>query len=140
MWIALLIAALLGITAGLHLYWALGGLWPGRSVADLESRVIGTLTGRMPPRLLTLGVALAIGLAGLWPLIFLGHIDVPLPRGLVVFGMWALTGIFGLRGAVTYVPGLWPSRQDLPFYRLNRRWFSPLILAIGAGFLWLLLA
>ncbi len=139
MWIAVFIALVLGTTAALHLYWALGGLWPGRSAADLESRVIGSRTGRMPPPLLTIGVALAIGLAGLWPLMYLGQVASPLPRGLVVAGMWVLAGIFLLRGLVAYVPGLWQGGQDLPFYRLNRRWFSPLILAIGAGFSWLLL-
>jgi len=136
--IATLIALVLVATAVLHLYWAMGGLWPGHSAASLVRIVVG-VKGGMPPRLLTLAVALAIAAAGLWPLVFLGQIRLPIPPLVVLAGMWALCGVFLLRGGVTYLPGVWRLDETLPFYRLNRRWFSPLILAIGAGFLWLLL-
>ena len=138
--IALLIFLPLEAVALFHLYWAYGGLWPGQSEAQLVERVVGVEHGQMPPRGLTMIVALGIALAGLWPALYLALIPSPLPRWLIGVGMWSLAGIFLARGAVTYVPGVWPVPRDLPFYRLNRRYFSPLILAIGVGYLSLLLA
>ncbi len=134
------IAAILGATALLHVYWAAGGLWPARSEAELVARVIGASADKMPPRWLTFAVAVLIALAGLWPFVFLGMVSLPVPEWLVTRGMWGLCGIFLLRGAVTYVPGLWQGPDRVPFFRLNRRYFSPLILAIGLGYLVLLRA
>ena len=39
--IAIAISAILGAIAALHLYWAAGGLWPGRSPRELIDAVIG---------------------------------------------------------------------------------------------------
>ncbi len=138
-WAAAFVALALWPVALLHLYWALGGTWPGRDPADLAGIVVGTGDagpgGRMPGPGLTLAVAGMIGLAGLWPLIFVGVVPLPVPSWLVRAGMWTLAVLFGLRGAVAYLPGAWQGARDLPFYRLNRRWFSPLILVLGAVFL-----
>lgn len=138
--IALAIAAVLLTTAALHVFWAVGGLWPARSEAELVRLVIGSDAVKMPPRPVTFCVAMAIALAGLWPLAFVGYISWPLPERVLDIGMWGLSAVFLLRGAATYLSKAWRSRTDMAFFSLNRRYFSPLILVIGAGFALLLLA
>ncbi len=140
-WVAMVLALVLWGIALVHLYWALGGLWPARSGDELVRMVVGGEGARaMPGRGLTLAVALLIALAGLWPLLYLGRIAAPLPSWLIGPGMWGLAALFLLRGALTYLPRAWHRQKDLPFYRLNRRCFSPLSLVIGAGYSVLLLA
>ena len=48
-------------------------------------------------------------------------------------GYFAVTLIFFVRGVAGYFPGLWKRAEGLPFQRLNRAFYSPLCLAIGAG-------
>lgn len=139
MLVALLILLLLEAVALLHLYWAFGGLWPGQSEAQLVRMVVGVDHGRMPPRGLTIAVAGAIALAGLWPALYLAGPASPIPLWLARLGMGALAAIFLARGAFSYLPWAWREQRDLPFYRLNRRIYAPLILAIGLGYLSLLL-
>lgn len=121
----------LSATAGLHVYWGLGGLWPADNAAALSRTVIGTHSGVMPPAGLTLVVAVLIFAAGsfafargvlAWDSLIL--LRVPL-AGLAL--------IFLLRGAVTYMPGPFAQAAE-PFAHLNAVYFSPLILALGAAF------
>jgi uncharacterized membrane protein YuzA (DUF378 family) len=115
--IAALLALLLGAVPLLHAYWAMGGLWPGRSEADLIARVIGDRRRRhMPHAKLTWLVALLIGIAAVWPLLAL---------------------VFLARGGAGYLPA-WRRAHSLdPFARLDRSLYSPLCLLVGAGFLYL---
>ncbi len=144
-WIAVSIALILWTVALLHLFWALGGLWPAQSAQELARMVVGVeREGAMPGRALTLVVAVLIALAGLWPLLYLGVAGPDLISGLgesrlIGFGMWLLVLVFGLRGAVTYLPGAWLGGGAEPFRTLNRRYYSPLIGLIGVGYLILLL-
>ncbi len=144
-WIAGAIALSLWAVALLHLFWALGGLWPAQSAQELACMVVGVeREGAMPGRAVTLIVAVLIALAGLWPLLYLGVVGPALTSGLresglIEFGMWLLVLVFGLRGAVTYLPGPWQAGGVEPFRTLNRRYYSPLIGLIGVGYLILLL-
>lgn len=125
----------LGLTAALHLYWAVGGSWPAADREHLPATVIGTTSAAMPPAGLTLCVAVLIAMAGVLPLIWTGAIDLPLPRWLVGAGMGINVVIFLVRGLVPYSP-LWQRFEVVePFETLNRRYFSPLIIALGLGFL-----
>ncbi|HFQ15114.1 MAG TPA: DUF3995 domain-containing protein [Rhodobacteraceae bacterium] len=131
-WIATGMALSLWAAALLHLFWAFGGLWPARSEPELVRMVIGSRSAAMPPKGVTLAVAVLIGLAGFWPLVMTGRGGLPVPAGICAFGGWGLAAVFLLRAGLGYWPGLWAA--ELPFYRLNRRYFSPAILAIGAGY------
>ena len=44
--IAIAVIAVLCLIAALHLYWGVGGLWPGKDGPDLSSRVAGTRSKR----------------------------------------------------------------------------------------------
>ena len=44
-----------------------------------------------------------------------------------------VTLVFFGRGVAGYFPALWRRAEGLPFHRLNRAFYSPLCLAIGAA-------
>ncbi|NOX72362.1 MAG: DUF3995 domain-containing protein [Alphaproteobacteria bacterium] len=122
-------AVLAGIAA-LHLYWAFGGLWPATSPTELARTVIGS--DGMPGRGLTILVAALILTAGAWPLV---HLNGLVPAGFSRLGLWALVAVFLARGLVTYaLPGT-AQKTSEPFRSLNARYFSPLCLALGVGFM-----
>ncbi len=127
------ILVVLGAISAVHVYWALGGLWPARTEQDLVKMVIGSASSaRMPPRWLTVIVAALILLAGLLPAVHLtGWVAGPATRYLLV----AAAGVFLLRGAVPYLVPSLAGKMSEPFRSLNARYFSPLCLLLGAGFL-----
>lgn len=138
--VAAAISAVLFALALVHVYWGCGGLWPARSEQELVETVIGTPgMHAMPEKLVTLSVAAGIFLAGLWPLFWLELIPFPLPRLMLISGMVGLVTVFLLRGAVTYAGIFGRQSTTEPFHTLNRRYFSPLILAIGLAFAYLLI-
>ena len=139
--IAVGIAIVLAIIAAVHVAWAAGMVWPGTDEASLSCTVVGTPGAtKMPPRQITAIVATAILLAALWPLLWRGLIPYPhiIPQSLIWLGMWVLTLVFLGRGAAGYLPAM--ARTEQPFARLNRLYYSPLCLALGLGFLVLVLA
>src|ERR1043165_3074466 len=59
--LALVTAVVLLAIAGLHVYWAAGGQWPGHDAASLNALVVGSRPGAsMPPRFATLAVSAGI--------------------------------------------------------------------------------
>ena len=137
--IAVFLACMLAAIALLHLYWALGGVWPGHDEQSLAQAVVGTAgIRRMPPVWMTLAVVLALFAAALWPLMWAAIVPYMLPQTLVVLGIWVLAGIFLARGIAAYTPVFGPERVQEPFLSLNRRLYAPLCLLIGAGFVLLI--
>jgi hypothetical protein len=130
--VSLVIAAI----AVLHLAWAAGVIWPASSEAALSRAVVGSkrLTG-MPPRHQSLMVALALLAAALWPLMWAGLVLLPVPQSLVWLGMWALAAIFLARGFAGYSAAFRVLFGEEPFNSYNRRYYSPLSVAIGGGLL-----
>lgn len=121
--------------ASLHLYWALGGLWPGKDERSQARTVIGAAgIERMPPKPVTAAVAAAIYVAAIFPLMWAALIPYAVPQTLVWMGMVALTLVFIGRGLAGYTNAFRSMNPELPFATLDRRYFSPLCLAIGAGF------
>jgi len=128
--------AVLAATSALHVYWALGGLWPGRSYQHLVDTVIGGVGRRhMPPAALTLLVAALIFAAGAWPVLHLMGALTRLPGWVASAGLWMLVLVFTGRGLVTYVLRARAAAMSEPFATLNRRYYSPLCLVLGVGFL-----
>jgi hypothetical protein len=136
--VAGLIFVVLSVTALLHIAWAFGVTWPARDEQALVNAALGVEgASRMPSRSLTLVVAggmIAAAIIALWGA---NVFSLPLPDWICTMGLATLTAIFLLRGIVTYLPVPMPVVQ--PFYRLNQIYYSPLILAIGVGYLALLI-
>lgn len=89
---------------------------------------------RMPPRRVTAAVAVAIYVAAIFPLMWTALIPYAVPQTLVWMGMVALTLVFIGRGFAGYSTTFRAMHPEQPFATLDRRYFSPLCLTIGAGF------
>ncbi|WP_158665192.1 DUF3995 domain-containing protein [Ensifer adhaerens] len=137
--IAILIFLVLAGIAGLHGYWAMGGLWPCHDEASLVRTVVGTKhRSAMPPAWLTLVVAGLILAAALLPLFVTPPLAGALPPNLVHFGLAALAAIFVARGLSAFTAAFHRRHGTEPFVTLDRHIYGPLCLLIGAGYLLLL--
>jgi len=126
--------------AMLHAYWAFGGLWPAEDPAGLSRTVVGAESEKMPGRALTLGVAALILMAAALPLLSVTGTPGFAPGWFLDLALLGAAAVFVVRGAVTYTRWGAALQAIEPFATLNRRYFSPLCLALGAGFIWVLLA
>ena len=117
--------------AAVHVYWAVGGVWPATVRAELPQTVVGTKDTKMPPRGVTLAVAFMIFVAALVPLVTTGLLPVTLPCALQMLALWGLILVFLVRGLVTYTP--LGDRYSVvePFRTLNRKYYSPLCVLLG---------
>lgn len=138
MLVALVLTLVMALVAGLHAYWARGGLWPAQSEQELTSMVVGDprLTG-MPPRALTGLVAGVLAGIALWPLILAPFLSMVLPWGVLVAATFLLAAVFLVRGMASYFSGVKRLNAVEPFRRLNRRYYGPLCILVGLGFLML---
>jgi hypothetical protein len=115
-----------------HFLWAIGRSWPIRDPALLAPAVIGVPGVTRVPRLMSFGVAVLVIAAGIFGLALGDHTS----------GGWTLNAIglviaavFLGRGIVGYT-AWWQSKTPLePFRTLDRRNYSPLCIALGLGFL-----
>jgi hypothetical protein len=129
---SLLFIALLAVSVA-HFLWSLGRTWPIRDEKLLARTVVGFKdVERMPPRLASLAVAVAILAAGILALALADHDAGGL--GLTLLGL-VPAAVFLARGIVGYTPW-WTALTPEPNFRLNdARVYSPLCIALGLGFL-----
>lgn len=131
--LALIVAAALFALAGVHLYWGLGGRWPGHDEASMVEHVVGRNRGMRAPGLLaSVGVALALAVGG--ALVAATLVSTPWDP-LLKAARWLLFAVFSGRGLATYVPPVFRYAEGTPFATLNRRAYGPLCLAIASGIL-----
>jgi len=125
---------LLLITAA-HVYWSIGGIWPGRDAASCARAVVGFRgVDEMPAPAACLAVAACLGLATLWPMALEGVFASPFPHD----GLAAAAAMLGLlfigRGITGFTRWWRRLAPEQPFARLDTRLYSPLCLAIGIAF------
>jgi hypothetical protein len=132
---ALMFIPLLAIAIG-GLLWSVGRTWPFRDPVLLANTVIGRPGVDRVPRLQTFVFAvfmLAIGVLALALADKTGGGIALSAIGLVVGALLLLRGIFGYSR-------WWAERMPVePFYTANRKTYSPLAIALGAGFLLLVI-
>jgi hypothetical protein len=128
--LAIGLAGLLTALAALHLGWAFGLTWPAPKGGSLAAYASGGQ--RSPGRALTIAVAAAILAGAAVILAFRAPLAAPWD-GLTAVAYATLTAVFLLRGAAGYLPPVWRYAVGTPFHRLNRLYYSPLCLLIGAG-------
>jgi len=136
--VAAMLFVVLAALSALHGYWAVGGVWPGSDAASCARTVAGFRNvSRMPSPASALAVAGLLGVAAMLAAM-LGGAPVMLPgeRLLPAAGVVAAV-IFLARGLAGYTPAWRRLTPELPFARLDRRYYSPLCLAIGGGFAFL---
>jgi hypothetical protein len=128
---SLMFVALLAVSFA-HFLWSIGRSWPIRDEKLLAQTVVG-FEGieRMPPRLASFAVALATLAAALIAAALADHDSGG--AGLTLLGV-PLAAVFLARGILGYTPWF-IAKTPHPNFRLNdRRVYSPLCLALGVGF------
>lgn len=137
---SVLLALVLAVLAALHAYWGVGGVWPGADAASCARAVTGFRgRRRMPPPASAFAVAALLATAALVALV-LGITAIP-PQitPLVWFVGAGVALVFLTRGVLGFTPAWRRLTPEQPFARLDRRFYSPLCLAIGLGYAFLLL-
>jgi hypothetical protein len=133
---AMLVAALLGVAllaiAIAHLLWGLGIRWPIRDEAVLASALSGAPgAARMPPWYRSLAIALLAFAACVVAFSVADHTA----GGPPLTALALLAGILFLaRGALGYTAWWRERTPGEPYRTLDRRNYSPLCLALGVGF------
>lgn len=133
---SMLLAALMFIpllaVAIAHFLWSIGRTWPIRDPELLPRATIGMPGVTRVPRLAAFGVAVAVTIAGVLALALADRTG----GGTMLTVVGALVGLVFLgRGVLGYLPQ-WAALTPLePFRTLDRKTYSPLCLALGAGFL-----
>lgn len=132
--LALLLTAVLGMLAILHLAWGFGFMWPGTDSVSLAERVGGVPPGRrMHPTWMCVAVALAIA-SGAAVIFAFSAPGLPTAwRGFAALAYAVLFGVFAGRGLAGFIPRFWRHTAGTPFHRLNRLYYSPLCLLIAGG-------
>ena len=133
--LAFALSAVLLLVTALHVYWGIGGVWPGHDAASCARAVVGTRDVReMPSTFACFAVAACLVLATLWPLALMGVFATPFPQQGLAATSVMIAFVFLGRGLLGFTP--WWRRQtpEQPFARLDRLYYSPLCLLVGAGF------
>lgn len=134
--VGVLLTAILAAIAAVHVYWAAGGLWPGRTERELIDTVVGDpRLAHMPPAWLTALVAFLLAGLALWPLILA-------PLAVRIVGLettrWATLAaatVFLLRGVGGYLAGWAVPHSSEPFATYDRWYYSPLCILLGLGYI-----
>lgn len=131
------ITTIMIIIALFHIYWALGGLWPGTSSQDLLDKVVGS--GEcFPGKIACLMVTVVFVVMALLPLIIVKLIHVNIDADFLYVSTAFFCLIFFIRGFALYLPVL-KKRAHSKFNYLNGRVYSPLCISLGISELVILL-
>ena len=134
--VAMIVGAAVGVAllavAIAHLLWSVGVMWPIRDERVLARAVVGFPgVERMPPKYLSFGVFLLALAACIIAFSVADHTS-----GGPGLTLLALLGalVFLARGAIGYTQWWKQRTPEEPFRSLDRKNYSPLCLAIGVGF------
>ncbi|HEY6726370.1 MAG TPA: DUF3995 domain-containing protein [Polyangiaceae bacterium] len=118
------------LLALLHVYWGLGGRWPGCDRAALAELVAGTRD--MPSAIACHGVASMLSFGALLVLAATDVLTLPLPRSAVALGAWALVAALAFRGIGGFFEARWrPEIRSFRYHRWSLRLYSPLCLSLA---------
>lgn len=123
------------LLAALHLYWGVGGYWPGHDADSLRLRVVGTHSGPMFGFVACAMVASALGAAALVVLARHGLIPTGAFGWIAIAGYGVLMLVFASRGVAPYLTPVFEYARGAPFFELNRVYYAPLCLAIAVALL-----
>lgn len=128
--IAVATAAILLALSVLHLLWALQVWWPIRDEVQLARAVAGFPgISQMPPPLACFFVAGALGVLAVSAM---ADVFAPAPPMLAWLATAGGALVFLARGAVGFTPYWARATPEQPFRTLDRRYYSPLCLGLGA--------
>lgn len=134
--LALALSAVLVLVAALHVYWGIGGVWPADDALGCARTVVGFRGVRtMPAPSASFAVALVLVAVALVALALGPVFATPFaPPTLAGAGLWAAL-VFIARGIAGFTPWWRRLTPEMPFARLDVRYYSPACLLLGAGLL-----
>tara|TARA_B110000211_G_C14078295_1_gene553227 strand:- start:1509 stop:1940 length:432 start_codon:yes stop_codon:yes gene_type:complete len=130
--LALINALALFVIGVFHFYWAAGGKVGSKVVLpEVEKEGLAF----KPSNFATVLVGFIFFSLGLFPLIIMNVIDIPLPKFLSDYSMICLGGVFIIRaiGEFNYV-GFFKKVKSTKFAQFDTKYFSPLSLILGVFF------
>jgi uncharacterized SAM-binding protein YcdF (DUF218 family) len=117
-------ASIFILLAVFHLYWGLGGLWPGKSVQDLVNKVLGK--GEIFPSLgMCLFVSFGLLFFSVITLLKFNLLYIPFLSQYADLLLICVGAIFGFRSIVFFLPKL-KQYGTSEFRRLNKLVYAPL--------------
>jgi hypothetical protein len=139
--LAMALSAVVYGIAVLHAAWGLGSHWPADSAERLAKSAVGTRgVTRMPGAAACLTVAALLAGVASWPLFAAGILAEAWPHWLTQLAGAGIAAVFLGRGIAGYT-NTWRRRfPERPFASYDRRYYSPLCLALGVGTLAILIA
>lgn len=132
--LAVVIAIPLSVIAALHAYWGIGGVWPGvdqKSCARTVAGFKGIET--MPSTAAAFAVAALIVIVALIVLALGGLFASPFARESLAGAAFFAALVFLFRGVLGFTAYWRRLTPEMPFARLDTRYYSPLCLVIGAA-------
>jgi hypothetical protein len=138
--LAILLFVVVSALAVLHAHWGFGGIWPASNAERLAKAAVGTpgIT-RMPSPTSCFLVAAALSGIAVWPLFAARFLPEAWPRELTLIAGTVIAAVFIGRGIAGYTSAWRRHFSEQPFARLDTLAYSPLCLALGAGFIALLI-
>jgi hypothetical protein len=121
--------ALLGIAA-LHVLWASGSSWPAEDREELADVMAGRVGGSVPSPTACLLVATLLASAS--ALVASRPRRLPRLRRTGTIGVAVVLGVRGACGMAGHTDLVSPGSTSPRFRRLDRRYYSPLCLALAA--------
>jgi hypothetical protein len=138
--IVTLLAAIVFTLSAMHLTWAFGNTWPAKNERELARTVAGFRgIESMPPRGASAAVAVGLGLAGALVLLLADAHAKSATTSAAIAGL-AVAILFLGRGIIGFTPSWRRRTPEEPFATLDRHYYSPMCLLVGAGYLALSLA
>jgi hypothetical protein len=132
--LALLMAALLILIAALHVYWGIGGIWPGTDEKSCARAVVGFAgVEAMPSAAAAFAVAAMIVVSALVALALADVFASPFGRIQLAGAGGFIALVFLGRGVAGFTPIWRRLAPEVPFARLDMRYYSPLCLVLGTG-------
>ncbi|RWQ38050.1 MAG: DUF3995 domain-containing protein [Mesorhizobium sp.] len=133
--LAFALSLVLLLITTLHVYWGIGGIWPGRDATSCARAVIGFRgVDEMPAPFASFAVAACLGLATLWPMALEGVFATPFPKVGLAATALLIALVFLGRGIAGFTPWWRRLTPEQPFARFDVSYYSPLCLLIGLGF------
>lgn len=139
--LAAVLSLILLLITTLHVYWGIGGIWPGIDSASCARAVCGFRgMDAMPAPTTCFAMAACLALATLWPQALMGVFATPFPPIGLAMTAFFIGLAFAARGIAGFTPAWRRLTPEQPFATNDMRYFSPLCLLIGTAFILLALA
>jgi hypothetical protein len=134
--LALVVAVALVLIAGLHVYWGIGGVWPGTDEKSCARAIAGFKgVSEMPGPFASFAVAALIAVVALLAMACAGVFASPFAPQSAAGAVLFAALVFLARGGLGFTAFWRRLTPEMPFARLDLRYYSPLCLLLGIALL-----